>query len=63
MDKNRVYAGWELSKKTIGRYGLKGPDLLSVEIQPGSILFDNSTDNPDVYLMIAGALDYFLSAE
>lgn len=63
LDKNRVYAGWELSKKTIGRYGLKGPDLLSVEIQPGSILFDNSADNPDVYLMIAGALDYFLSAE
>ena len=63
LDKNRIYAGWELSKTTIGRYGLKGPDLLSVEIQPGSILFDNSTDNPDVYLMIAGALDYFLTAE
>jgi hypothetical protein len=63
LDKNRIYAGWELSKTTIGRFGLKGPDLLSVEIQPGSILFDNSTDNPDVYLIIAAALDYFLSAE
>jgi hypothetical protein len=63
LDKNRIYAGWELSKTTIGRYGLKGPDLLSVEIQPGSILFDSSADNPDVYLMIAGALDCFLSAE
>jgi hypothetical protein len=63
LDKNRVYAGWELSKKNTGHYGLKGPDFLSVYIQPGSILFGNPAENTDAYLKIVGVLDNFLSVE
>ncbi len=60
-DRNRIYAGWALSKSTMGRYDLMGPNLLSVEIQPQLIMFANPQENADAYLKIEVVLEQFMS--